>query len=484
MPVDFKEIGKELLMDALQSSGASPGGSQDDGGSKQDDGGSKKDGGGPKSGGPLSGMKGVVAGVGAAALLPLAAKRFGNLAKVLGVGNLSSAVKSPAKALEGVTSNLGNSVGSSIGDKVSGKVDEAGGPSGILKDTVKDALPFGGGGGGGGKGGVQGVGKGRRMPVQQSIDIGVPIETVYNQWTQFEDWPTFMHRVTRVTQEDDCTLSFATKIWGKTKEFTAKIETQRPNERIKWSVSQGLTHTGVVTFHELGPNLTRVLLSFDVQPGGLIEKAARGMRHVKRAARADLHRFKALIEVAENETGAWRGVIEDGELVEEHDPSYDEDREYSDIDDLVEDSDEESEEEEGEDDEESKAQGSPDSDEESEEDEGEDDEDAEQQPKAKRSRRQRQSRNGGQGDESEEQSEEASDESDEQSSSTRPRSRTRASSSSRPSRSPSEGRRAAKPKSTSARSRGASNGGKRSNGSTSSRASGSRSRSSRGGSKK
>jgi uncharacterized membrane protein len=202
-------------------------------------------------------------------------------------------------------------------------------------------------------GGAPGVGKGRRMPVQQSVDIGAPIETVYNQWTQFEDWPTFMHRVTRVTQEDDCTVSFATKIWAKTKEFTANIETQRPNERIKWSVSQGMTHTGVVTFHELAPNLTRVLLSFDVEPGSLIEKAARGMRHVKRAARADLHRFKALIEMAGLETGAWRGRIEDGELVEEHDPSYNEQRAYADVENLAQASDEatddEEEEEDGED---------------------------------------------------------------------------------------------------------------------------------------
>jgi uncharacterized membrane protein len=201
----------------------------------------------------------------------------------------------------------------------------------------------------GSKGGTPGVGKGRRMPVQQSVDIGAPIETVYNQWTQFEDWPSFMHRVTRVTQEDDCTVSFATKIWGKTKEFTANIETQRPNERIKWSVSQGMTHTGVVTFHELGPNLTRVLLSFDVDPGSLIEKAARGMRYVKRGARADLHRFKALIEMAGVETGAWRGRIEDGELVEEHDPSYDEEREYADAENLTNASDEEDEDEENED---------------------------------------------------------------------------------------------------------------------------------------
>ena len=183
-------------------------------------------------------------------------------------------------------------------------------------------------------GGPRATGKGRRMPVQQAVDVGVPLETAYNQFTQFEDWPEFMHRVTRVTQEDDCTISFATKIWGKTKEFKATIETERPDERIKWKVSQGITHAGVVTFHELAPNLTRIEVTLDVDPGSLIEKAARGMRHVKRAVRADLHRFKAFIEMQELETGAWRGVIIDGEVVEPHDESYDEERDYSDVEDL------------------------------------------------------------------------------------------------------------------------------------------------------
>ena len=175
---------------------------------------------------------------------------------------------------------------------------------------------------------MDGIGKNRRMPVQQSMDVAVPVETAYNQFTQFEDWTEFMHRVTRVTQEDETNVSFATKIWTRTREFKAEIITQRPNERIKWSVSEGITHTGVVTFHELAPRLTRIELNMDVEPGGIIEKAARGMRHIKRAARADLHRFKAYIEMEEQETGAWRGVIEDGELVEDHDPSYDEEREF------------------------------------------------------------------------------------------------------------------------------------------------------------
>ena len=160
---------------------------------------------------------------------------------------------------------------------------------------------------------------------------------------QFEEWPNFMQRVTRVTREDDdCSVSFATKIWGRTREFVADIETQRPDERIKWRVSQGITHTGVVTFNELAPRLTRIELNIDVDPGSLIEKFARGARHIKRAVRADLHRYKAFIEMQEVETGAWRGVIEDGELVEDHDPSYDEGREYSDAKELEHDSEDES----------------------------------------------------------------------------------------------------------------------------------------------
>ena len=102
------------------------------------------------------------------------------------------------------------------------------------------------------------------------------------------------------------------KIWGKSKEFVGQIEEQIPDERIKWSVKEGVAHTGVVTFHELAPKLTRMTVSIDVQPGSLVEKMARGMRHVKRAVRADMHRFKAFIEMEEEETGAWRGEIHDG----------------------------------------------------------------------------------------------------------------------------------------------------------------------------
>ena len=297
------------------------------------------------SNGRLSGVSGLAAGAGLAAMVPLAKKGVDAVRS-------GSMPTSPAKMFSKAASGASDRVGAQMTDMVSSKVDEAGGAGGLVKDAASGLLPFGGGDdGGGGKGGMPGVGKGRRMPVQQHVDVAVPIETAYNQWTQFEDWPTFMHRVTRVTQEDECTVSFATKIWGKTKEFEAKIETQRPEERIKWRVSSGITHSGVVTFHELAPRLTRIELTFDVDPGSLIEKAARGMRHVKRAARADLHRYKAFIEMEELETGAWRGVIEDGELVEDHDPEYDEERDYSDIDEIRAQSEEDSDDDDADDDE-------------------------------------------------------------------------------------------------------------------------------------
>jgi uncharacterized membrane protein len=301
-----------------------------------------------KKSSPLSGARGVAAGAGLAALAPLAKKGFD---AVRGNGiSLPSAKpgKLATKATTKAAKTVGDQVGGKLKEGVSEKVDEAGGAGGLVKEAASGLLP-GGGDSGGGKGGMPGVGKGRRMPVQQSVDVAVPVETAYNQFTQFEDWGEFMHRVTHVTQEDDCTVSFATKIWTRKREFKAEIETQRPDERIKWKVSQGITHTGVVTFHELAPRLTRIELNMDVDPGSLIEKAARGMRHIKRAARADLHRFKAFIEMQEIETGAWRGVIEDGELVEEHPEDYDEERDYSEVDELYADQGDDSDEEQDED---------------------------------------------------------------------------------------------------------------------------------------
>lgn len=157
-------------------------------------------------------------------------------------------------------------------------------------------------------------GSGRRMPIQQSVDVAVPIEVAYNRFTSFEDWPEFMHRAESVDQADDTTLSFSTKIWGITRRFEVNIVEQRPDERIEWNSTEGVANTGVVTFHELGERLTRIELSMDVDPHGMLEKMARGMRFTKRAVRGDLHRFKALVELDEEAEAGFRGTIEDGKV--------------------------------------------------------------------------------------------------------------------------------------------------------------------------
>jgi uncharacterized membrane protein len=157
-------------------------------------------------------------------------------------------------------------------------------------------------------------GSGRRMPIQQSVDVAVPINEAYDQWTRFEDWPKFMHRVDSAQQIDDSTVSISTKVWGITKQFKAEIVEQRPDERIEWHTEEGLAHSGVVTFHELAPRLTRIEVSMDVKPDSMVEKAGRGMRFTKRAVRGDLHRFKAFVEMEEDTEKGWRGTIEDGDV--------------------------------------------------------------------------------------------------------------------------------------------------------------------------
>jgi uncharacterized membrane protein len=282
----------------------------------------------------LSAARGLAAGAVLATAAPLAGKAVRKLVvkRIAGSG-----AEKGSGLVEKLTEGAKDTVGKGVKDAVGETAEKAGGAPGIAKEVGKKMIPGLGGDSGKsekGKKGTPGVGKGRRMPIQQAVDIGVPLSTAYNQWTQFEEWPQFMHRLDQATQEDDCTVSFRTKVWGMSKEFTGQIVEQRPDERIQWSVNEGVIHTGVVTFHELAPNLTRVQVSLDVEPGSLIEKAARGMRHVKRAVRGDLARFKAYIEMQEVETGAWRGAIHDGELVEEHDPKYDKGREYAEFEDI------------------------------------------------------------------------------------------------------------------------------------------------------
>ena len=145
----------------------------------------------------------------------------------------------------------------------------------------------------------EGVGDGRRMPIQQSVDVAVPVETAWKLWNKYEDYPKFMHRLESAEKTDSTHVKFTGKIWGIRRDWDAKITEKRTHEAVAWTSEDGLDNAGVVTFHKLGPRLTRIELSLDIAPHGPIEKIGRGMRFTKRAVRADLHRFKAYAEMTD-----------------------------------------------------------------------------------------------------------------------------------------------------------------------------------------
>ncbi len=154
------------------------------------------------------------------------------------------------------------------------------------------------------------------MPtVEQSIEVNVPVSTAYNQWTQFEEFPQFMEGVESVTQLDDTHLRWIAQIGGKKHEWRAEIAEQRPDERVAWRAEDGKTNAGVVTFHRIDDNKTKIMVQMDWEPEGVIEQAGALVGADDARVRGDLERFKELVESRGAETGAWRGEVEQGEKV-------------------------------------------------------------------------------------------------------------------------------------------------------------------------
>jgi len=145
--------------------------------------------------------------------------------------------------------------------------------------------------------------------VEQSIDVNVPVHTAYNQWTQFEEFPRFMATVQEVKQIDDQHLHWRATIAGKVKEWDAEITEQIPDERIAWRSTSGPKNAGVVTFHKIGNNKTRVMLQMDYEPETADEKLGDALGGVSITAKGNLKKFKKLVESRGVETGAWRGEI-------------------------------------------------------------------------------------------------------------------------------------------------------------------------------
>ncbi|MEE6261997.1 SRPBCC family protein [Plantactinospora sonchi] len=145
--------------------------------------------------------------------------------------------------------------------------------------------------------------------VTKSVDVAVPIRTVYDQWTQFEDFPEFMEGVEEVRQISDTMTHWKVEIGGVSREFDARITEQLPDERVAWTSTGGTQQAGVVTFHRLDENHTRVTAQMEFEPQGITEKAGDKLGMVDRRVAGDLHRFKEFIERRGAETGAWRGKV-------------------------------------------------------------------------------------------------------------------------------------------------------------------------------
>jgi uncharacterized membrane protein len=145
--------------------------------------------------------------------------------------------------------------------------------------------------------------------VIKTVDVNVPVRTAYNQWTQFESFPHFMEGVEYVKQLDDQRLHWRANVGGQVKEWDARITEQIPDERIAWCSTSGAENAGVVTFHRLADNLTRITLQIDYDPEGFVENVGDALGFVSRRMEGDLERFKQCIEDRGHETGAWRGTI-------------------------------------------------------------------------------------------------------------------------------------------------------------------------------
>jgi hypothetical protein len=156
--------------------------------------------------------------------------------------------------------------------------------------------------------------------VEKSIEVDVPLQRAYDQWTQFEQFPQFMAGVEQVKQLSDTMLHWIAKIAGVQREWDAKILEQIPDRKVAWAATTGMTNAGSVYFEPLGPNRTGVRLVLEYDPEGFAEKMGDWLNVVSRQAQSDLEKFKEFIESRGAPTGAWRGTVSGGGAAGEASP--------------------------------------------------------------------------------------------------------------------------------------------------------------------
>ncbi|WP_329037940.1 SRPBCC family protein [Streptomyces sp. NBC_01725] len=227
-----------------------------------------------------------------------------------GVGKLADPKNGPGGAVKSLAKG-----GQALGEgKSPAQAAMAAGTS-HLKDTIKDKVK-----GLFGKGRKGGGGKSKSVTITEDIDVGVPVREAYDQWTQFQEFSTFAKGVVSVEKADDTSSNWKVKVAKSTRSWKANVTEQVPDERITWT-TEGAKGTvkGVVTFHAITDNLTRVLLVLEYFPKGLFEKTGNIWRAQGRRARLDLKLYRKFIMMRGEATDGWRGEIRDGEVVLEHD---------------------------------------------------------------------------------------------------------------------------------------------------------------------
>jgi hypothetical protein len=223
---------------------------------------------------------------------------------VSAIGALAAA-KGPdlVRKVVGATEEKGEEEAEEMGEKAVDGAKERlsnSGPGG----KIASKLMGGGSGGGGGK-------KTRRLPIQRWTDVALPIDQVYEEFTKFDQFPRFMHRVLNVEQKGRDKIGWSEKIWFSSRQWEGRVTERRKNDRIVWKTNSGMEHKGIVSFHKLADNLTRVMVDMEFEPNGMVEKMASGLRFVKRAVQADLARFKTYVEMQDAKGIEYRPNPED-----------------------------------------------------------------------------------------------------------------------------------------------------------------------------
>ena len=263
-----------------------------------------------------------------------------SLASQLGLNRLGEQLQGLASALadrgvsvvtdrlDGLTDKMSGSTGKTVKNMAKGdSAPKAALKAGVetVKDKVSEAV-------GGDSGGDKGKDKMKFINIVEELDLPVPRAVAYKAWTQFEEFPSFMKKVENVEQQEDQTVEWKAQIFWSHRSWTAEIIDQVPNERIVWRSKGEKGHVdGAVTFHELTPDLTRMLVNLEYYPQGLFERTGNLWRAQGRRARLELKFFRRYITsevlLRQDEVEGWPGEIHDGEVTEEASGSKDQDSE-------------------------------------------------------------------------------------------------------------------------------------------------------------